>query len=271
MSSVIVTNSRYTAEPLYQWDINQILEVRGLSVPSVPEIHFTNGVMDRANVRQASMDNAGVITVDVPNSLLQKPYTITAYICIYEGDTFKTLYSVNIPVKARKKPNDYTLENDGEVYSFNALENSVVNALKTFNEANARYEDATEKYTEAIENAEQAKKDYNNASKAYREATDLLEDSEGVLTELSQKANKTIISEETLLASGWSGNTYSFEGTYPGATYDIEIALNSTATKAQAEAFNSAQIVGSGTTNIVTAFGDVPTVNIPIIVKAVRK
>lgn len=271
MSSVIVTNSRYTAEPLYQWDVNQILEIRGLSLPSVPEIHFTNGVMDRAIVRQASMNSAGVITVEVPNSLLQKPYAITAYVCIYDGDTFKTLYGVNIPVKARKKPNDYTLENDDEVYSFNALENSVVNALRTFNEANARYEDASGKYAEASENAEQAKKDYNSAVNAYLEAIELVGNSEGVLTELRKKANKTIISEETLLASGWSGNTYSFESVYPGATYDIEIALNGTATKDQAEAFNSAQIVGNATSNSVKAFGDIPTVNIPIIVKAVRK
>ena len=271
MSSVIVNNGRYTAEPLYQWDINQVLEIRGLSLPSVPEIHFTNALMDKAIVRQASMNGAGVITVDVPNSLLQKPYAITAYVCIYEGDTFKSLYAVNIPVKARPKPNDYTLDNDDEVYSFNALENLVVNALRTFNEANARYEDATGKYTEAAENAKQAKKDYDTAVNAYREATALMEDSEGVLTEISKKANKSTVSEETLLASGWSGNTYSFESAYPVATYDIEIALNSTATVDQVETFNSAQLVGSGTTNIVTAFGDVPTVNIPIIIKAVRK
>lgn len=42
-------------------------------------------------------------------------------------------------------------------------------------------------------------------------------------------------------------------------------------TTAQAEAFNGAQIVGSATSNVVKAYGIVPTVDIPVIVKAVRK
>lgn len=278
MSSVIVKNDRYTVEPLYQWDVNQDLEIYGLSLPSVPEIHFVNEAMDRAIVRQATMDDAGVITVGVPNSLLQKPYAITAYICTREGDTFKSLYAVVIPVKARKKPSDYTLENDDEVYSFNALENKVNNAVAEYEEINAKYNEALRLATEsdnalkeAVENAEQAKENYTAAVTAYREATSMVENSEGVLTELSLKANKATISATTLSASGWSGNTYSFESEYPVANYDIEIALNSTATVEQAEAFNSAQIVGNATSNIVKAFGEVPTVDIPIIIKAVRK
>ena len=73
MANVRVEKNRYTVDPLYQWDLNQVLQIYGLSLPSVPEIHFTNDAMDRAIVKQASMDAAGVITVDVPNSLLQKP------------------------------------------------------------------------------------------------------------------------------------------------------------------------------------------------------
>ena len=129
MANVTVQKDRYTVDPLYQWDLNQVLEIRGLSLPSIPEIHFTNDAMDRAIVKQASMDDTGVITVDVPNSLLQKPYKITAYVCIYEGESFQSLYSITILVKARNKPNDYTLEGDSEVYSFNAIENYVNNTV----------------------------------------------------------------------------------------------------------------------------------------------
>ena len=80
----------------------------------------------------------------------------------------------------------------------------------------------------------------------------------------------TIIAD-TLSASVWSNGVYSFESTYPTSTYDLEVALNSTATTAQAEAFNGAQIVGSATSNIVKAYGVVPTVDIPIIIKVVTK
>lgn len=133
MARVTVTKDRYTVDKLYQWDKNQVLEIRGLSLPSVPEIHFTNDTMDRAIVRQATMDEAGVIRVDVPNSLLQTPYSITVFVCVYEDDdTFKTLYKILVPVDARPKPNDYVIEDsDGEIYSFNALENKIENALVT--------------------------------------------------------------------------------------------------------------------------------------------
>lgn len=129
MSIVTVQKDRYTVEPLYQWDVNQVLEISGLSLPSIPQIHFTNEAMDKAIVRQAAMDGAGVITADVPNSLLQKPYKIKAYVCIYEGETFETLYKIEIPVNARKKPADYTIEDDQEVYSFNKLEADVNDAV----------------------------------------------------------------------------------------------------------------------------------------------
>ena len=84
---------------------------------------------------------------------------------------------------------------------------------------------------------------------------------------------KPTITTTTLLASSWDSatKTYSFESTYPNASYDIEVALDSTATSEQAEAFNDAQIVGSATSNIIKAYGEVPTVDIPIILKVVRK
>lgn len=130
MAIVVVNKNIYKVDSLYQWDNNQVLEIQGLSLPTIPEIHFTNDAMDKAIVRQATMDDKGIITVEIPNSLLQKPYKITAYVCIYEDETFKSLYKLEIPVKARKKPMDYTIEdNDNEIYSFNALENLVNNTV----------------------------------------------------------------------------------------------------------------------------------------------
>ena len=77
--------------------------------------------------------------------------------------------------------------------------------------------------------------------------------------------------ETVMTASGWSGNTYSFEAAYPKASYDISIEVAPTATAEQFEAFGSAMICGSANSNIATALGDVPTVDIPIIIKVVAK
>lgn len=75
----------------------------------------------------------------------------------------------------------------------------------------------------------------------------------------------------TMMTSGWNSNTYSFEANYPRAQYDIEIMVADTATAEQFEAFAAAMIGSSAASNIATAIGEVPTVDIPIIIKAVRK
>lgn len=121
MADVRVEKNRYTVDPLFQWDLNQVLTIYGVSLPSAPEIHFANSAMKLAIVRQSEMDSAGVIRVEVPNSLLQKPLSINAYICNYEGDTFRSLSKIVIPVTAREQPSDYTEVNDYEIYSLDAL------------------------------------------------------------------------------------------------------------------------------------------------------
>lgn len=86
------------------------------------------------------------------------------------------------------------------------------------------------------------------------------------------KANKPTISSVTMASTGWSNSEYSFESTYPTATYDISIELNGdSATDEQIEAWSGAKICGSATANKAIAKGDTPTVNIPIIVRAVVK
>ena len=157
MAIVTVKKNRYTVDPLYQWDRDQVLEITGLSLPSIPEIHFTNDAMDKAIVRQATMTDAGIIRADIPNSLLQKPYKIKAYICVYEGETFESLYAFEIPIKARKKPSDYTIEGDEEIYSFNALENLVLNTLKKAEATLANEATAIAAANEAKRIAEEAK------------------------------------------------------------------------------------------------------------------
>ena len=163
MSIVKVEKNSYTVEPLYQWDKNQSLKIYGLSLPSIPEIHFSNTDMSRAIVKQASMDAAGIITVDVPNSLLQKPYPIAAYVCIYEGNVFRSLYKIEIPVNARTQPSDYTLVNDPEVYSFNALENQVANVLYKYDEVDKKHNDAVTKLNEAETAYKNAKSEVEDA------------------------------------------------------------------------------------------------------------
>ena len=68
-------------------------------------------------------------------------------------------------------------------------------------------------------------------------------------------------------ASGWSNGVYSFEENFPSTYYDIEVELNSIATSEQLEAWSSAKPTAVFGTNTMKALGDVPTVDIPVIVK----
>lgn len=87
----------------------------------------------------------------------------------------------------------------------------------------------------------------------------------------AQFDKKPTYTDITMTAAGWSGGKYSFEAAYPSASYDIEIAISNTATAAQAAAFAAAMMASSVSDNVVTALGTVPTIDIPICVKAVSK
>ena len=122
MANVTVTKNSYTTDSLYQWDLNQELKIYGLSVPITPEIHFAHESMKEAIVRTATMDSAGVISVKIPNSLLEKPNKINAYVCVTNNGTFQSLYKIVIPVIGRAKPGDYEMTDpEGEIYSIDAL------------------------------------------------------------------------------------------------------------------------------------------------------
>ena len=81
--------ANYVTDSLYQWDVNQDLVINGLGLSEAPEIHFANANMARAIVRNSSIDN-GVVTVRIPNSLLQSALTIKAYIGVYEGAGYQS-------------------------------------------------------------------------------------------------------------------------------------------------------------------------------------
>lgn len=161
MAIVKVENKSYTVEPLYQWDLNQVLEIRGLSMAEVPEVHFASDATARAIRRFATMDAAGVIRAEVPNALLQTAARIRALVCIREGEVFKTYHEIRIPVKARPQPADYTITDDQDIYSFTELENLVYDSV-TKVEASAAA--AAESAAQAVEKANAAQATANAAT-----------------------------------------------------------------------------------------------------------
>lgn len=71
----------------------------------------------------------------------------------------------------------------------------------------------------------------------------------------------------TIKSSGWSGMNYSLESTYPSSTWDIlDIVIQGSATQAQRNAWMYASCGGYYSTNVITAKGVKPTIDIPVYV-----
>lgn len=121
MAEIIFKNGKFSIDkPLYQWDKNITLRIKGLSLPSTPEIHFSNSTMGGAIVKTATVED-GVVVVTIPNGLLQVINNLKVYVCFYQGEEFTTNYKFILEITPREKPGDYSLQDDEDVYSFNEL------------------------------------------------------------------------------------------------------------------------------------------------------
>lgn len=75
----------------------------------------------------------------------------------------------------------------------------------------------------------------------------------------------------TLAASGWVNNVYSLETAYPSDKYKLQVYLDTdTCTEEQEKAFNKAKFRPFSVQNNLKCYKEVPTVDIPIIIKIRR-
>lgn len=95
------------SDELTQWDYGQLLCVEGIPEMESAEIHFTCKGRKEALIVEADMEDTAV-TAKIPDELLMEGEEIQAYIYAVTPDSGKTIYTVIIPVKRRKKPEDYS-------------------------------------------------------------------------------------------------------------------------------------------------------------------
>lgn len=112
--------NKYVTDSLYQWDLNRKLVINGLNVSVAPVIVFANRHIDRGIVVQSKL-NAGVITCDVPNALLQFPCPITASLCNVSDQEYKAYETVFIPVIARVMPADYLYSDNIPILTYESI------------------------------------------------------------------------------------------------------------------------------------------------------
>lgn len=108
--------------------------------------------------------------------------------------------------------------------------------------------------------------------KTWRERINATTNSNMTIIDSAMKSIAGSVVATTLSANSWTNSVYSFESQYPFATYNIFIEVNGdSVTGEQLDAWSGAKIVGSSTSNTYKAMGDVPSVDIPIILRVVAK
>lgn len=107
-------------QQLYQWDLDVTLVMHDVDqriIDSNVAVHFGNKSTEYAYVVSPTVDGT-TISADIPNILLQRAETISAYLYTRDSSGEKrTRSNVQIPVAARPKPEDYPLlVDDGIVH-----------------------------------------------------------------------------------------------------------------------------------------------------------
>lgn len=91
---------------LFQWDYGQRLKIKGLELPPVVEVHFSNNLEKEAIVMTGTQDGDDTV-VDIPDVLLTKYHDITAYVYVIGSNSGETVKAVILKVEPRVKPQNF--------------------------------------------------------------------------------------------------------------------------------------------------------------------
>lgn len=140
-------------EDVWQYDYGQTLQISGLSLPPVVEVHYANKDKDIA-LPQTGVTEGGITTAPIPNEILEEKGAFTAYIFVADGESGETCYTINGYVNKRPPVKGFNTPEDQEILHA---------AVGAVNAAAERAESAETKATEAAkktaEDAEQTAAD----------------------------------------------------------------------------------------------------------------
>lgn len=111
---------------LYQWDVNQVITVRGIPSAASTALHFSNCYSKEALIPVVTETDSGLQT-QIPNVLLEDDVPIYMYIYQYDYDgSAQTKYTIIIPLTPRPKPAEYEyIEQTGNMVRWGDLKYGV--------------------------------------------------------------------------------------------------------------------------------------------------
>ncbi len=93
---------------LVQWDYGQILQIEGLKGIDHAEVHFAvKECSAKAEICIATIEENRILA-DIPDKLLEVGKDLIAYVYIADAMSGKTVRIIELPVKKREQPGDYS-------------------------------------------------------------------------------------------------------------------------------------------------------------------
>lgn len=102
---------------LWMYDYGQKLQIEGLDLPDVFEVHFVWKGLDNAKIVTGSTID-GVSTVDIPNEALTQKSTIKAYIYMSTSDEGETVNTVIMYLDRRIAPEGFEVPEDVDLFHY---------------------------------------------------------------------------------------------------------------------------------------------------------
>lgn len=192
-------------EELWQWDYGQKIQITGLDLPEIFEVHFSWKDLETAKV-VTGFTVDGVSTVDIPNAALQQKRMITAYIYISDREEGKTINTIYMLVSSRKAPEGFETPEDINLFhhTLAAVAEYQKQAAEARNEAEEKVLEA-EAWAHGREDHPEQKED--NAKYYAVEARKAAESVPGRVEEGKRSIDNYVKQKETEL-KGATGNVF---------------------------------------------------------------
>lgn len=162
-------------DELWQYDYGQKLQINGLNLPNVFEVHFFWKGLEEAKVTTGYTKD-GVSCVDIPNEALKQRRAINVYIYLSTPEEGETVNTVIMSVNKRPIPEEFESPEDVDLfhYTLAAAEEYTKQAKETAHIADTR---ATESESWAHGHKLYPERDVDNAKyyakQAEKEATSI--------------------------------------------------------------------------------------------------
>ena len=104
-------------DELWQYDYGQKLQINGLNLPNVFEVHFFWKGLEEAKVTTGYTKD-GVSCVDIPNKALEQRRAINVYIYLSTPEEGETVNTVIMSVNKRPIPEEFESPEDVDLFHY---------------------------------------------------------------------------------------------------------------------------------------------------------